>query len=96
MVQHLYICLTLAEDKDEDTVNQTHLPPFSGDPGVLSAFCSLAESDHSRTRASVAQILTDLSGAFQPAVDVSVLNTYATCEGALIKQRHGEHVCLRK
>ena len=109
MVKHLYICLTLGtRTRGESHVERggkeslTYFFPSTGDPGVTCAFCGLARLGNSRALVSVTEILPDPTGAFEPAVNVSDLNSDSTGDRALVKkthidmrgrQLHGKSVC---
>lgn len=63
----------------------THFLPVSGLPGVRAALCPLARPGLGGTLANVTRVVSDPSGAFQSAVDLSVLNPNAAGRRALHK-----------
>lgn len=60
--------------------------PFTRNPCVKSAFCSLAWLNYSRTSASVTEILSDVSCAFKSAIYFSLLDPHSTGHRALDKE----------
>lgn len=74
----------------------TYVFPFAGDPGVTCTFCSLARPGDGGALASIAQVLSDPSTAFQSAVNISVLNSDSTGDRTLVKQTQSTQLIEKK
>lgn len=87
MAKHLLVCVVLRdlERGGGNGLLGTYCLPVASYPSVMGALCSLTGPALCRTLANVAHIVSDPSGAFKSAVNLSVLNPDTTGCRALDK-----------
>lgn len=83
---HLLICVVLGDPERRGNGHPgTYFLPVASHPRVMGALGSLARPSFGGTLANVAHVVSDPSGAFKSAVDLSVLNPDAAGRRALEK-----------
>lgn len=88
--KHLLICVVLRDPERRGNGRPgTYFLPVASHPCVMGALCSLARPSLGGTLANVAHIVSDPSGAFKSAVDLSVLNPNAA--GCRALDKHTEN-----
>lgn len=86
MAKHLFICVLLRDPERRGNGHPgTYFLPVASHPSEMGALCSLAGPSLGGTLANVAHVVSDPSGAFKSAVDLSVLNPNTAGRRALDK-----------